>query len=254
MEACMSRVFFNWFWVIVFALSLPMGVVLSTHLARRSFEKVKLRDQTITVKGYAEQPIVSDLAQWSARITARAGSMVEAAEALRQSYVTTQAMLAPHGFDPASVELAPVQISILYTKDDKGHNTNQIEGYVLRQSLTITSGDVRLIATVARDAAALIAQGVELEAHPPTYLYTRLDDLKLDMIGQATANARQRAEQLVSASTSRVGPLRSASQGVFQITPAFSTEVSGSGMNDTATIDKVIKAVVTVEYALDSPD
>lgn len=246
----MSRIWFNWFWIIAFALMLPMGVVLSTHLARRSFEKVKLRDQTITVKGYAERPIVSDLAQWSARVTARAPVMTDAAASLEQARAAMQAFLQDHGFEPASVDLAPVNINILYVKNDKGNATNQIEGYVLSQLLTITSSDVKKVAVAARDASGLIAQGIELEGYSPTFLYTKLDDLKLTMIGQATENARQRAEQLVSGSTSSLGPLRSASQGVFQITPAFSTEVSGSGMNDTSTIDKVIKAVVTVEYAI----
>ena len=87
--------------------------------------------------------------------------------------------------------------------------------------------------------------GVELSCDSPRYLYTRLDDLKLAMIADATRNARERAELLVAGSPNTLGPLQSASQGVFQITPAFSNEVSGTGMNDTTSLHKVIKAVVT---------
>ena len=71
------------------------------------------------------------------------------------------------------------------------------------------------------------------------------------MLERATANARERVEKLLSASHAHVGELRSASQGVFQITPAYSTDVSDYGINDTTTIDKSIKAVVTIEYAIE---
>ncbi len=246
----MSRAFTNLLWVLIFSLTLPLGVVLSTHLARRSFEKVKLRDQTITVKGYAERPIASDLAQWSATVTARHAQMTDAGRQMDAARATVLAFLASRGFAAEQVELSPVSIGIRYTKDEKGNNTNQIETYVLTQRVAIGSTDVRRIADTARAASDLIGQGVEIDADAPAYLFTRLDDLKLQMLSEATANARERAQRLISHSPNILGDLRSASQGVFQITPAHSTEVSGSGVNDTASLDKVIKAVVTVEYAI----
>lgn len=246
----MSRTFTNLFWVVVFGATLPVGVVLSTHLARRSFEKVKLRDQTISVKGYAEKAITSDLAQWSAAFTARHAQMVDAARQLDTARAGVLAFLASRGFPAEQVELSPVSIGLRYVKNDKGNDTNQIETYVLTQRVAIGSTDVRRIADTARAASDLIAQGIEIDADAPTYLFTKLDDLKLEMISQATANAHERGQRLVSHSPNKLGDLRSASQGVFQITPAHSTEVSGSGVNDTQSLDKVIKAVVTVEYAI----
>lgn len=248
----MSSAFrFNLFWVVVFSATMPLAVIASTHLARKSFERVKLRDQTITVKGYAERPITSDLAQWSATITARSPGMVEAGRQLEASRAAALAFLAERGFSTDSVDLSPVSIGMRYALDANGRATNTIESYVLSQTLSIGSNDVQRVASVARDSSSLVTQGVEISAGTPSYLYTKLEDLKLEMLSEATANGRQRAERLVSASTNRLGALRSASQGVFQITPAHSTEVSNAGMNDTMSIEKVIKAVVTVEYAIE---
>lgn len=70
------------------------------------------------------------------------------------------------------------------------------------------------------------------------------------MLAAATTNARARAQRLLAGGTGQLGPVQSASQGVFQITPAFSTEVSSSGRNDTTSLNKAIKAVVTVEYRI----
>ncbi len=240
----------NLFWLIVFGCTLPLGVVLSTHLARRSFERVKLRGQTIRVKGYAEQAIESDRAHWSAEITRRHADRTEAYNRLRADREKLLRFLNEKGFDHNDVSMAPVQIGELIRRDEKGNRTNEIEYYKVSQRFSIASNDVRKVAGVARDAAGLISEGINLEADSPQYLYTGMNDLKLEMLGRATMNARDRADRLVSASDNTLGTLRSASQGVFQITPAYSNEVSNSGYNDTRSIDKKIRAVVTMEYEI----
>ena len=57
--------------------------------------------------------------------------------------------------------------------------------------------------------------------------------------------------RMLTSGAGHLGSLKSASQGVFQITPPLSNEISGSGANDTSSVDKIIKAVVTCEYAID---
>ncbi len=245
----MSTARINLFWLIIFTLTLPIAVVFSTHLARKSFERVKMDAQTVTVKGYAELPITSDRAEWSTKIVERNGDLAEAYAALERDRRALIQYLDEQGFDSDVVTLGPVGISELRRRDTKGNYTNDIEVYVVSQRFTIASDDVQRIAQAARGAGDLIRGGINLDSDAPTYLYTKLDEKKLEMLQQATDNARERAVRLVGGDP-RLGPLRSASQGVFQITPAFSNEVSGGGYNDTSSLDKVIKAVVTVEYAI----
>jgi hypothetical protein len=240
----------RWLWVLVFCLTLPTAVVLSTNLARRSFERVKLRGQTITVKGYAERSITSDLARWQVGITVRDDDLASGYRTLEAQRAQLTEFLAANGFPAETVGVSPVDISNIYARNEKGERTDQVTGYVLGQDFGVSSPDVGRIAAVAQGASDLIRSGIRLNARSPEYLYTKLDELKLQMLNEASANARERAEQLVSHSTSTLGPLRSASQGVFQITPAFSTDVSDYGVNDTSSIQKAIKAVVTMEYAL----
>ncbi|MCC6907974.1 MAG: SIMPL domain-containing protein [Phycisphaerales bacterium] len=247
----MSSSRLNLFWLIIFGLTLPLSVVISTQLARRSFERVRIRGQTITVKGYAERDITSDLATWSARLVSREPELVAAYARLEENRSQLLAYLESKGFSAAGVALAPVEIDTLHAHDERGNATNAIESYVLTQRLSIESPQVETVAEAARDASALIGRGVELQANAPQYLYTKLDDLKLELLAEATANGRERAARLVTGSGNHVGALRGASQGVFQITPAYSTEVSSTGMNDTESLRKVTKAVVTLEYAID---
>ncbi len=250
MSPSLSTARLNLFWLILFGATMPVAVVLSTHLARRSLERIKLRDQTVTVKGYAEKPIVSDRGVWSATLTVRRPQLKEAYAELEAHRARLLGFLAQQGFPAESVELYPVGIGQVWTRDAKGNVTNTLEAYRVTQSVGVASPEVGRIAKVAREVSALIGEGLELDCDQPEYLYTRLDELKLQMLGEATRNARERAEKLVSAGSSSLGPLRGASQGVFQITRPFSTEVSDGGMNDTHGLHKVVKAVVTVEYAI----
>lgn len=246
----MSTARINLFWLIIFTLTLPIAVVFSTHLAGRSFEKVKIDAQTVTVKGYAELPIVSDRAEWSTAIVERHADMTQAYASLEKNRQTLLQYLASHGFDEQAVELGPVSISELRSRDAKGNYTNTIELYVVRQYFSIASTNVQSIASASRGAGDLIRQGINLDASSPRYLFTKLDEKKLEMLEKATTNARERATRLVAGSDTSLGTLKSASQGVFQITPAFSNEVSGGGYNDTSSLEKVIKAVVTVTYEI----
>ena len=241
----------NLFWLIVFAATMPVAVIVSTQLARRSFEKVRIREQTITVKGYAEQPITSDRAIWRATIVERNPDRTAAYASLEEGRRKLLAYLDRYGISETEVEFGPVTITAEHRRNEDGYTTNEIELYRLGQRFQIEGDDVQRIATIAREAGSLIGEGVELQAESPSYLYTKLESMKLEMLSQATANARERAERLVDGSGNGIGDLRSANQGVFQITPAYSTEVSGSGYNDTSSIAKSIKAVVTVEYAVE---
>ena len=65
------------------------------------------------------------------------------------------------------------------------------------------------------------------------------------------ATGMVRAEQIAKSTGSSIGSVRTARMGVLQITPADSTEVSDSGMNDTSSLEKDITAVVNIGFAVD---
>ena len=93
-------------------------------------------------------------------------------------------------------------------------------------------------------------QGIELISRDPEYLYTRLPELKLEMLAEATQNAKKRAEQMTVATGNKIGFMRSAKMGVFQITPISSVDVSDWGENDTSSLEKKVMAVVKVDFSI----
>jgi hypothetical protein len=125
-----------------------------------------------------------------------------------------------------------------------------LAGGLVAAAAVVSGAIVDLIARISRDSGELVRQGIELLSQPPEFLYTKLEELRLAMLASATADARKRAETLATESGSRLGRLLSARQGVFQITPAHSTEVTDYGRNDTTSRRESIEAVVTVRYAV----
>jgi hypothetical protein len=238
-------------WLVIFGLTMPLAVLLSVQLARKSFEKVSLRGRTIVVKGFAERPIESDFAMWSGTLIARGPDVASASARLEEARRALLDRLGVEGFGRESIGVGVVTVTPQSLRDKDGNYTNTIEIYTLRQSIWASSSRVRQVESLSREVSDLLTAGIELDASPPRYLFSGLEGMKLDMISAASGNARERAMRLLEGGGSRLGSLRSASQGVFQITPPLTTEIDNAGMNDTSSISKVIKAVVTCEFEIE---
>jgi hypothetical protein len=229
---------------------LGIALLLSSYFIAGTIRDVKLANQTITVKGVAEKKITSDAAVWSGRVTARNKQLVPAYTKLQADLQATAAWLKQNGIAPEALSISSTQTNTIYKTDAAGNATSEIDSYALSQSVEIHSNDVQLIDKLSKQSTALIKDGIEFESFPPQFFYTQLDTIKIDLLAEATADARHRAEKIAEASGCAAGVVRSAQQGVFQITPVFSADVSNYGSYDTSSIDKTVKAVVTVDYAV----
>jgi hypothetical protein len=118
------------------------------------------------------------------------------------------------------------------------------------QRVTVISSDVRRVLELSRAATALLRDGVQIDSGAPQFTIADPDSIKLKLIEVATRNGLERATTIATGCNAVVGKLMSASQGVFQIVARDSTEVSDYGSYDTSSIDKTVKAVVTLDFAL----
>lgn len=240
----------SWLGLLLLGAFLSAGIIIGTFIISKTVEQVKFQNQRITVKGYAERTITSDIASWRGQLTVRSPDLVTGYDKLQSDLEKVLSYLEQKGINRKDVTIPSVITTIQYQRTNQGMTTNVVEGYILTQSVTITSSDIDLIADIANDITVLIKQGIEMDSFSPQYFYTKLDDMKIELLGEATKNAYMRAEQLAENSGSKVGSLKYASQGVFQITPVYSTQVSDYGTYDTSTIEKSVKAVVTIEYSI----
>lgn len=231
-------------------LFLSAGLVVSTAIAVSALRQIKLSHQIITVKGYAEKPIVSDHGVWRGRFRVDGVDLQKAYAELAQQHDMVLMWLETAGVSPGITGSSSISTETVYRKDAQGRDTGEIAGFQLSQSVTVEGAELQLIARVARESTALIHKGIRFTSDAPEYHYTGIESLKVEMLGQAMKNAHARATAMAENSGAGVGPLVQASQGVYQITPPHDTEVDNYGRSDATTIPKVIKAVITADFAV----
>jgi hypothetical protein len=230
--------------------TLALGFTISAH--QISTALVRMRQQhTIRVKGVAEQKVTSDVGTWQGNFTSQAPKIEDATAGLAAARDKVAAFLAVQHVLPSEITFSAISTHPIMARDAKGQPTNDIQFYALTQTVSVTSPDVQRIATLSVSVTNLLNQDVILDSGSPQYFFTGLEKLKLQLLAEATRNGYTRAQALASNSGSHVGALASAEQGVFQITAPFSTEDSDSGMYDTSTIEKSVKTVITLEYAVE---
>ena len=233
------------------AVVLAVGLVVATTIGGWFFVKGKRGDQTITVTGSARKRITSDLVVWRSSISYQAPTLSEAYRLLSEAVPRVKAYMVSKGIAENQITVSSISSQTLHGRNSDGIETSEITGYTLRQELSVRSTEVAKIEQIAREATELINQGILIESMAPEYLYTKLGDLKIEMLAEAAKDAKRRAEQIAQSTDSSIGTVRTARMGVLQITAADSTDVSDSGMNDTSSLEKDITAVVNIGFAVD---
>jgi len=203
----------------------------------------------VNVKGFAKQEIKSDLGILEATIIAENPDLKLCYTTLAKDKSKVMDYLSnKQSVKAEEIELKPANIKEVYKINERGYDTDEFVKFILKQDIRIESNDVEKIDAVSSSFVDILDEGVKIDIESPEYVYTELDDLKVEMIGRATNNARERALKIAKEGKFKLGPIASVRVGIFQITPIHSTAVSNYGMNDTSTIDKEIKSVVEIKY------
>jgi len=236
--------------LFLLGLALAIGLIVSAIIVSGSLVKIKNSDHYVTVKGVAEKKIVSDFASWFCQYSSRSTDLISAYSKLEKDRDMVLGFLQRNGIGREKMKISSVITNKQFQLTSDGKPTNIISGYELLQNIQISVNDVQLVSRISTDITSLIKDGVEIVSYQPQYFFTKLNDLKIAMLGAATKDAKDRADQLAENSGSKISGLKSASQGVFQITPVNSVDVSDMGNYDLTTIEKSIKAVVTIDFLI----
>lgn len=245
MEKSMERTF------LLIAIILSLGLIVSSlGVAALWYKNTTNRNSIVTVTGSAKKQIRADFAMWTGSFSVESETMQDAYGKLSDSLEKVKEYLIGKGFNEEEITVSSIYTNTLYQDTGYGRQSTVVTGYILSQNVEIESNDVDKVLAISREATELLNRGVRFSSYQPQFYYTKLGDLKVDMLADATLDARARAEKIASVNGRKVGTVRSARMGVFQITRPNSTDVSDYGINDTSTIDKEITAVVNAEFLL----
>ena len=236
--------------IIPFGFLLALGLVISTHLVTDAMRDIRMSHQIIKVRGYAETPVESDLVIWSMTVKARDRDMEEAYSDLARHREKVLDFLEENGVEAQQIKIFSVDVDEHKKLTEKGHKTSKTETFELSQRIEVKSKDVQKVSKISTAIADLLGEGIDLQAGMPRYYYTRVNELKSELLVAATKDARTRAQTLAEGSGVELGPLRAARQGVFSVRSADSSSVSERSGDDVSSISKKVTAIVTVDYAM----
>lgn len=232
------------------ALVLAVAIVSSAYVLGKGFKNFRPQG-SITVKGLAEVPYKATLAEWNLSVQVWGEDYKKALDAADEKSKVLEGFLRERGFE---FTRNPVSVSTNYEdyKDEKGEVHQRANGYNGSYDYVVSSKDLAKVQKTWDEIQLLKADNSFIGFDRPNYLIDGLEKVKLDLIAQATKDARSRAEQFVKSSNGTVGNMKTASQGSFSINAPNKTDDDSDygGSYDKSTIDKVIRLVVTVEYAV----
>ncbi len=232
---------------------LALGIVVAAIGAALIVSKPWItihQTKPIRVKGYAEKTVMSDTGSMSVNVQVSASDYSQAYGEAGKSLEKIKLIASECLGKPADLVELGTNINPVPKLDKNGAKTNQVDHYVVTRELRINTSNVMALKKLERKLYDLNGNGIRVSIGGPAFFISNLDNVKLSLIEQATANGKKRAEIMAKNSGANLGELVAARQGVIQITKKNSSDTSDWGIYDTETIEKVVKLVVTLEYEI----
>lgn len=236
---------------IVISIIAGVAVIVSAFMGANAYKYKYKINNTINVTGNAKKDFESDIVKWTASYSRKSMDLSEASEQLKRDRDLVKSFLVQRGVKENEILFNAVNImkDFAYHTDERGNSYNTFSGYSLTQMLSVESKDLDKVDNASREISMLISQGVELSSNLPSYYYSKLEDLKLSLIAEASQNAKARAENIANESGSRLGGLIKADLGIFQITGQNDNEdFSYGGVFNTTSRLKTANITIKASY------
>lgn len=220
---------------------LTVGLIIGGYLLGDGLLRAKMADRSVTVRGLAEREVTADLATWTIAYSAQSTDLQSAQTDIDRDTTAITGFFKELGFKADALKPTGANVN--------QYSNNGIPQYTIRQRLSLRTDDIdKAQAAVARQFD-LVRRGVVFEdGSGMSYTFTKLDEIKPEMVAEATKDARKSAEQFAEDSGTDVGGIKSATQGYFSI-DSRDGDAGGYGVTDTPY--KKVRVVTTVNFYLD---
>ncbi|MCG2609906.1 SIMPL domain-containing protein [Flavobacterium sp. SM15] len=239
----------------VSTLIMALAIIIAAFLFSSAFKNRNQSNDTISVTGLGKQDFTSDLIVWSGSFSRKSYTLKEAYASLDIDRESIKKYLVSKGIGNDEIVFSAVNFNKDFqtTYNENGTTREQIfTGFSLTQNVTIQSKNVNKIENISRQSSELINTGIEFYSNPPEYYYTKLAELKIKMIAEATKDAQTRAKSIAENAGADLGNLKKSDMGVFQITGQNSSEdFSYGGSFNTTSKNKTASITVKLVYQVD---
>jgi hypothetical protein len=220
-----------------------LGLAAAGYLLGHAAIEFREYERSVTVKGLSEREYPADIVIWPIQFIAAGNDLQQLYAGVEASTGEIRAFLRERGIRAEDISASSPAITDK-SAQQYGNSARPEFRYSALQTVTVYSRDVEGVRAVMDSLSGLGRKGIVLTGGnyqaQTEYLFTRLNDVKPDMIEEATRKAREVAEKFAADSQSRLGKIRRASQGQFSISPRDRNNPH----------IKKVRVVSTVEYYL----
>lgn len=238
---------------IIISIIAGVALVAAFWIAGSYFYKSRGPVRTVSVVGLAEKDFESDLIVWELSYDVQNMVMKDGYNELKEMNATVKEYLLAQGISEDEMVFKAITN---YKSEDWEYNPDAhrsfyvFRGYVLTQGIRIESKDVQKVEKISREISELLDKGINIDYNNVSYYYTKLSDLKVEMLAEATKNARNRAETIAKNAGASLKGLKTANMGVFQITAPNSSDedYSWGGTFNTSSKQKRVSINMRLTY------
>ncbi|WP_313031322.1 SIMPL domain-containing protein [Soonwooa sp.] len=229
-----------------------LGLIIATIFFGNAIKNRNKADNTISVTGLGSKKFTSDLITWSGSFSKNNFDLKSAYDELAVDKNVIAQYLKSKGVKDNEMVFSAVDIQKnfrSYNDSNGNYVQGEFSGYNLTQSVSIESKEVGKIENISRNITEIINRGIEFTSSTPQYFYTKLAEVKQQMIADATKDAKERAEKIADNAGSSLGSLKKATMGVIQITaPNSNEDYSYGGTFNTSSKEKEATITIKLEY------
>lgn len=220
-----------------------LGLAAAGAFVARGLEYARAGDRIVTVRGVSERIVKADLAMLPLRFAAANNDLAVAQRDVETDLGKVRAFLAQEGYGPAEVSLGRFEVVDQFAREYQQSNVST--RYQVAQTVIVRTGAVDKVEATSRRLNELVRAGVVLQDfRGPSFIFTRLNDVRAPMIAEATSSARSGAQQFARDSQSTLGGIREATQGSFEI---LGRDEVG---DESSQVFKKVRVVTTIQYQL----
>ncbi len=210
------------------------------------FYSARVADNSINVVGAATKRFDSDIVKWRITLsrTADIKDMSAGYKLIQADLQILRQLLKDRSIEEKDISTQPINTDRVYSSQ------GQTSTYNIIQSLFIVTANIQAVEELALNPAALLEKGVVLQNSNLEYLNSKLAEIKMELLSEATKDAMKRGEEIAKYAGASLGQVTSLRAGVFQINEPYSNEVSDYGMYSTQTKVKDITVTVRATYKI----
>lgn len=216
-----------------------VAVVILGLTLKAGIDNIAYRDREVTVRGLAEREVKADLVTWPITYSLAGNDLMTVYQKVNTNNEIIVKFLTSNGIPREEISVNPPdtydRASNRYGSDSFNYN------YAISCTVTVTTRQVDKVRELLARQSDLLKEGIPFSNSYINYQFTGLNNIKPEMIAEATKNARAAAQQFAADSESHVGKIKTASQGQFSIDDSDSS---------TPFIKKV-RVVSTIVYYLE---